>query len=251
MRVVELARREFRGVVAALAFLTRLPVGRAIRLDEADVARAAPAFPLVGGAIGAAAASCGVLLVGHVATMVAAALALIVAVGLTGGLHLDGLADSADAIGARSRDHALAIMRDPRVGSYGLAAVVLALLVEAGALGALITARRVADVAVAFALSRAVAPVIAAALPYARPGSGLARSLVGGLRRAAAGALVAIALAAVLAPHHGWWLIVAAGACAIASAAFSSRRFGGITGDTLGASIVLTEAICLIVASAR
>src|SRR3954453_18103031 len=165
MQIVDLAARELRGAVAALAFLTSVPVGRAIRIEDGDVARAAPAFPLVGGAIGAAAAWCGVFLVRHIPTAAASAVALIVAVGLTGGLHLDGLADTADAIGGRSRDDALAIMRDPRVGSYGLAAVVLALLVEAGALGALITGRRIADVAVAFGLSRAVAPVIAASLP--------------------------------------------------------------------------------------
>src|SRR5437763_7667840 len=228
MQAVDAAVRELRGAVAAIAFLTRVPVGRAIRLDDADVARAAPAFPLVGGAIGAAAAGCGVLLVGHVATAVASALALVVAVGLTGGMHLDGLADTADALGGRSRDEALAIMRDPRVGSYGLAAVVLALLVEAGAIAALITARRVAEVAVAFGLSRAVAPLIAAALPYARPGSGLARSLVvGGARRAAVGAVVGMALSAALAPRHGWWLLIAAGTCAVGPAAFSLRRFGG------------------------
>src|SRR5947208_15228550 len=98
MQAVDAAVRELRGAVAAVAFLTRVPVGRAIRIDDADVARAAPALLLVGGAIGAASARCGVLLFGHVATAVASPPALVVAVGLTGGLVLAFLACADDSI---------------------------------------------------------------------------------------------------------------------------------------------------------
>src|SRR4051794_41532799 len=116
MQIVDLAARELRGAVAALAFLTSVPVGRAIRIEDGDVARAAPAFPLVGGAIGAAAAWCGVLLVRHIPTAAASAVALIVAVGLTGGVHPDGPADTADATRGRPRGEGLPLIARPRPG---------------------------------------------------------------------------------------------------------------------------------------
>jgi adenosylcobinamide-GDP ribazoletransferase len=250
MRVADLARREVRGWAAAVAFLTRIPVGRVVVLDAPDLARGVVAFPIVGALIGAAAVGAGSVLSDHVPPTVAGVLALTVAVALTGALHLDGLADTADAIGGSSPDAALAIMRDPRVGSFGVAAVAVLLLIEANALAVLVAEQRIAPVVASFALARAVGPLIAAALPYARPGPGLARSVAGRVRALAAasvGVVVVFALATQRAPA----LTACAAVCAVAVAAFSRRRFGGATGDTLGAAVAVTEAACLVVACTR
>jgi adenosylcobinamide-GDP ribazoletransferase len=152
----------------------------------------------------------------------------------------------------RFRSSVLAIMRDSRVGAYRVASVKLILIVEAGALAAVAAAHRIAEIAVAFALSRAVAPAIAASLPYARPGAGVARALAsGGRLRALFAALVAVSLVVLLDARRGWALLACAAGCGLAGGVFFRRRFGGMTGDTLGAAIAVTEALCLVVSSAR
>src|SRR5581483_6204617 len=121
--------RAARAALAAVAFLTRVPVGRVVELDGADVARGAALFPLVG------ATAFGLARV--VPSLAAAGIALAVGALLTGALHLDGLADTADSLGAHTRERALEIMRDHAIGAYGAAAVALDLLVKAAALAAL------------------------------------------------------------------------------------------------------------------
>jgi adenosylcobinamide-GDP ribazoletransferase len=239
--------RELRGAAAAIAFLTRIPIGRAVALDAADLARGVVAFPLVGAGIGALTGVAAVQLVDHLPATVAGALALAVPVLLTGALHLDGLADSADALGASTRERALTIMRDSRVGSYGAVAVALVLLIEASALA---STESVAAVAAAFCLSRTIAPPLAALLPYARTGGGLGRAVA---HRGRAVVTVAVGAATVIAvdPPHAAALAAGAALTALACAAVAARRFGGITGDALGASIVVTEVACLVVAQTR
>src|SRR6266550_1910501 len=131
-----------RAAVAAVAFLTRLPVGRLVPLDGDDVARGAVLFPVVGAGIGAAVGGTAAGLVRVLPPLAAAGIALAVGALLTGALHLDGLADTADALGGRSTEHALQIMRDHAIGAYGTVALVLDLLVKAVALAALADAGR-------------------------------------------------------------------------------------------------------------
>src|SRR5678815_1688706 len=118
-------------LVAAFAFLTRLPVWRGPLRDE-DLGRSVSFFPLVGlvlglGVTGLAAAVQGHLPPGLIAVLLA---------GLTGGLHLDGVADVFDALGGGRRDRArmLEIMRDSRIGAHGAAALILLLLAKVAAL---------------------------------------------------------------------------------------------------------------------
>src|SRR4051794_26047351 len=94
-----------RAAAAAVTFLTRVPLARTWALDGAGVARGAFLFPLVGAGVGAAAG--GPALLAHLALspLVAAALGVAVAVALTGAMHVDALADTADAAGARTREH--------------------------------------------------------------------------------------------------------------------------------------------------
>src|SRR6266536_628958 len=122
-----------RAALAAVSFLTRVPVGRVVSFDGADVASGAALFPVVGGLIGAAAG--GVVVLTHLALspFLAAALGVAAATVLSGALHLDALADTADAIAGGSRERRLEIMRDSRIGSFGAAALALDLLVKVAA----------------------------------------------------------------------------------------------------------------------
>ena len=238
-----------RAAAAAVTFLTRIPLGRRIPVDASDVARGAVLFPVVGAGIGVVAGLTAAGLAGPLPPLVAGGLAVALALVLTGALHLDALADTADALGAGSRERALEIMRDPRTGSFGVAAVVVALLVEAAAVGALADAGdAVSGFTVAGAASRAVAGPLAIALPYARAEGGTGSVLSGRISVASSGAACALALLiAVL--LLGWDGLVVAGvaaAVAVVCGIGSRQWLGGVTGDTLGATVQVAEIAVLV-----
>jgi adenosylcobinamide-GDP ribazoletransferase len=242
-------RGELRAATAAVAFLTRIPVGRWVDLDGADVARAGPAFPLVGAGIGAVVGGIAAALAGPLSAPLAVALALSAGALLTGALHLDALADTADALGAPSRERALEIMRDSVVGAYGAVAIVLDLLIKAAALAALADDGHALTFAVAAgALSRSIPVGLAAALPNARPGESVATSLTGAVRgRAVAAAIVAFAVAALVAGLDGLLAAASAAVLAVLMGLGFRRWLGGVTGDALGAGVELGEAAVLVV----
>lgn len=216
--------------------------------DGSDVARGAPFYPLVGAGIGALVGVTAAALADPLTPLLAAALALFVGAVVTGALHLDALADCADALGA-TPERALAIMRDHAVGAFGASALVLDQLVKAAALAALASERRViAATVTAAALARAAPVLIAAALPYVRA-SGTASALLSiGRRRAIAAAPIAALLAVAVFGKNG--LILAASALAVMAVIglFARRWLGGITGDVLGATVELVETAVLVVA---
>jgi adenosylcobinamide-GDP ribazoletransferase len=235
---------------AAVTFLTRIPLGR-LRLEGGDVARGAVFFPLVGSGVGALVGLVAESLDGVLGAFLAAVVAVAFEAVLTGAIHLDALADSVDGLGADTRERALEVMRDPSVGAFGALALVLDLLLKAGAFSVLVSGgNAVVGLLGAFALGRA-APLALAWLPYARPGSGSGRTLTdappwlraGGL--AVAGALATAAF--------GWDALVVAGA-ALASVLLvgttAKRTFGGVTGDVLGAGVEVTTIGALLAAVA-
>jgi adenosylcobinamide-GDP ribazoletransferase len=239
-----------RTAVAAVSFLTRVPVGRTMSIDAADVARSTILFPLVGAGIGAAAGGVAVLLHPALPAFLAAAIAVGAAVLLTGAMHLDALADTFDAAGASSRERALEIMRDPRLGTFGAAAVVFDSLIKVGAVAVLLDrGGALAALVAAGALSRAAGAPLAAVLPYPRaeggPGSVLT-GRVGGVA-ASATALVGAAGAVAVAGVSG---AIAAGAVAIVAAGAGlvfAGWLGGATGDSLGATTEIAETLALVV----
>jgi adenosylcobinamide-GDP ribazoletransferase len=252
MRLVSRPWAELRAPAAALTFLTCIPLGRWIVLDGDDVARAGPTFPLVGAALGAALGGIAVALARPLSPLLAVGIALAAGAALTGALHLDGLADTADALGARSRDRALEIMRDHSLGAYGTVAIVLDFLVKAGALAVLTQTQHVLRFAVvAGSLSRAI-PVLLATLPYARAGGeGAAASFTqGGRLRALVAVAVAVAIAAGAAGVDGLLVAACAALVAVLLGFAFTRWLGGVTGDTLGAAVEISEATVLVVAVA-
>jgi adenosylcobinamide-GDP ribazoletransferase len=242
-----------RGVAGAIAFLTRVPVETWVTLDARDVARGSVFFPLVGAAIGAATGLAAVGAAEVLPQLLAAAIAVALAAALTGAIHVDALADLADSLGARTREHALEIMRDPSIGAFGALALVLDLLLYVGALAALLADDGLLPLVVAaFALGRAAPLVIGWVLPYARPGVGSGRALTDEPRgwERVAGLLFAAAVAFPLAGLCGFALLAGAVAGAALVAFVAWRRLGGATGDVLGAGIEVATAGALLAAVA-
>jgi adenosylcobinamide-GDP ribazoletransferase len=242
-----------RAVAGAVTFLTRVPIGRSLVVDGTDVARGATLFPVVGAGVGALSGGVALALHNQVPDLVAAALAIAVAAVATGAMHLDALADTADAAGASERSQALAIMRDPRIGSFGATALLLDLLIKVAAVAALLQGgHALAGLVAAGALSRAASLPLAAVLPYPRVEGGPGSVLSG--RTSRVGACVAVALAAAIALavwwSAGYWLVLTAGAVALALGLIYRRWLGGATGDCLGAATELCETAVLVVATA-
>jgi cobalamin 5'-phosphate synthase/cobalamin synthase len=242
-----------RAAAGAVSFLTRVPIGRVVVADAADVARGAVAFPLVGVGVGAVTGGAAIALHEVVPPLVAAAIAVAAATVLTGAMHLDALADTADATGASTRVEALAIMRDSRIGSFGAVAVALDVLVKVACIGALLGhGHALAGLVAAGALSRAASPPLAALLPYPRAEGGPGSVLSGRTSRAAAAAAVALGVATALLvwPEAGYWLAAAAFVVTGLLGLTYRRWLGGATGDCLGAATELCETAVLVVAVA-
>jgi adenosylcobinamide-GDP ribazoletransferase len=238
---------ELRGFLGAVAFLTRIPVG--VRLDAADVSRGGALFPLVGAGIGAVVGALADSLAGSLTAPLAAVVGLGAGAILTGALHLDALADTADALGAGSRERALEIMRDHSIGAYGTVALVLDLGAKFAALSALAGRGDALRFAVcAAAASRAAPVLLSAALPYARPGEGVGRALgAAGWGRGLVAAAIAAAFCVGL---GGASLLAAAAGVLLAGGVLSQRWLGGVTGDVLGAVAEVAELAALVVAVA-
>jgi adenosylcobinamide-GDP ribazoletransferase len=242
-----------RTAAGAVSFLTRVPVGRVVDVTAVDVARAVVLFPVVGAAVGALSGLVAAGLEGHVPALVAGGLAVAVAAVVTGAMHLDALADTADALGATSRTEALEIMRDSRIGSFGAIALVLDLVVKVACAAALLDGGHVlAGFVAAGALSRAASPPLAALLPYPRVEGGPGSVLSGRTSRLTAAVAVAVGTALALAVSWGggYWLVLAAVCVTVVAGLFYRRWLGGATGDCLGAATELCETTVLVVATA-
>jgi adenosylcobinamide-GDP ribazoletransferase len=242
-----------RAAVAAVTFLTRVPIGRTLDVGGEDVARGAVAFPVVGAGVGALTGATAVLLHPHVPALVAAGVAVAVAAVVTGAMHVDALADTADGFGCRTREAALAAMRDSRLGTFGVTAVVVDLLVKTAAIaGLLASGGTLRALVAAGALSRAASPPLALALPYAGGTAGPGSVLSGrvGAVAVSVGAVIGLGIALAVAGTTGLALAAAVAVTAVCLAFVFRRRLGGVTGDCLGAVTELGETVALVVAVA-
>jgi len=244
----------WRPFLIAVRFLTRLPLPDPGTASSLDLGRAALFFPLVGLGIGAIiwGLSQLAMVAGAPASGLAAALVLLAWVWLTGGLHLDGLADTADAWmgGLGSRDRILEIMQDPRSGPFGVMALVLVLLCKWTALSALLAAG--ATLGLIFwipVLARAQLLLLVLTTPCARP-TGLGAELRTHMPRTWAWTWLAVALLAsvMFLGAQGLGPVAAAGLLFLWLRRSLLARLGGFSGDTAGALVELSETLMLVVA---
>lgn len=231
-------------LLSATALLSRLPLPN----HTPSGAASAWAWPLVGALLGALAAVVASLCLsvgltpGVTAAATLAALAL-----LTGALHEDGLADTADGLfGGWTKQRRLEIMKDSRIGSYGVLALLLVTLARWSALATIIGfGDHWSALIAAGALSRAPMALIMALLPNAR-GSGLAHATgTPAVTVAGIGAGVALAIALILTGGTALAMLALTAAASAALALSAQRRIGGQTGDILGAAQQVSDAACL------
>lgn len=233
-------------VLRALAFLT--VVGRGAGPDG----RTLRWFPLAGAAIGAVVGGAWWAADRAFDPLLAAAVVVAVDLSVTGLLHVDGLADSADGLLApMERDRRLAVMADPTAGAFAVAVVGIVLLVRTTAFAA--QAVEVGLVVGLWCASRSAMALVALTRPYVRPG-GLAAPFLGD-RPAVPLALAGIVTGTALATVTAGWSGLAAGLGLVAGVAavvvLAHRRIGGFTGDVLGALGVVGETVALVAAAAR
>lgn len=251
------AREGLRFAVGTLTIL-RVGIGR---VDQATAGAAMLWAPAVGAGLGAAGGA--LAWIAHelgASSFVAAGLAIAALAALTRGLHLDGLADTADGLGSgRPPAEALAVMRASDIGPFGVATLVLTLLLQVGALaGTAYDARVVAVAAIAGAAGRLPLPwACQQGVPAARP-EGLGALVAGSVSPAAAISVIATTLMATaglaaVTPVDVGRAVVAVAAGFLASLALLHRcrtRLGGITGDVLGALVEVSATVALVVLAA-
>lgn len=245
---------------AAVSMFTIGPAGGPAQVDRVLAGRLVLWLPAIGGLLGvvAAAAMLAIEATGHgiARRLLAATVALAILGVLTGGLHLDGLADTADGLGSRKpKDQALDVMRRSDVGPMGVSALVFVLLIDLFALAALPAWRAGAVALIAAAITGRAAVVLTTGLPPARA-EGFGALIAGSARRRTQMAAVLPPLAAVLAAATAvggpalMWRAVAAIVAGVAAAALlaltARRRLGGTTGDVFGAMIEIATAAVLL-----
>ena len=241
-------------LAAAIAFYTRLPLRPSGPIDGAAVARASWCAPLVGVLIGALA---GLAYWAawrlNLPPFVCATLAVGAGMLLTGGLHEDGLADTADGLGGETRERALEIMRDGRIGVYGTCALVICLALRIGAIYDLPRAAVVAWALVgAHAAARAVLPAFMRLVPPARTDGLSATAGAPSRERAAAAAVIGFVLLWIaLGFKNALIALMLVLIGALVTAWVARRKIGGQTGDVLGAVEQVSETLVLLVTAAR
>ncbi len=235
------------GVLGAAQFLTRVP----IRLRAApDLARSVPWFPVVGALIGTVVGGAAAGLMELVPPLVAAAVAILAGVLLTGAFHEDGLADMTDAMGGWTPEQRRAILKDSRHGSYGVAAMCGTIVIRVACVASLGPAAAFAALVAAHTLGRGAAVGVmglAGPVPHRGLGAEYARGVSPGT--AATGVITSLVVAAVA---TGWWVgpfALGAAVGAFAITVVARRAFEGVSGDVLGAVEQVGECVVLVVAT--
>lgn len=255
----------WRETLTAAAFLTRLPVFRhagpeteeddagEVIAPEGDLAAASRTFPLVGLAVGLLGAVVFVLAKWlGLGAIVAAVFAVAAVIIVTGGLHEDGLADTAEGlIAGRDREAKLAIMRDTRMGGLAVLALVFSVLLRVGALAGIAGTFTAAGAFVAAAsFSRAVLPAIMAWFEPARlQGLAVTAGKPSKDRVVVSILIGALVVLVFMGPVEGLFALALGAAAAAAAAAVAQRQVGGYTGDILGAIQQSSEIAVLLAAA--
>lgn len=230
--------------LAALRFLTVIPLPG--QTSESDFEKAPIWFAPAGLAMGLVVLIAGLFFEAMFPPALSSALLVALLIAVSGGLHMDGLADTADGfLSARPPERMLEIMRDSRVGTMGVLAVVLTVAIKVAALMSMPGQERLAAVFLMPVAGRAAILVLMRGLPYARPDGGLGdlfNKRTDNIGRGLAAGAAVLAASALLAFGAGGLLVaLAAGLAAALFARYCLAKIGGYTGDTLGAACELAE----------
>ena len=234
-----------KGCAAAFRFLTIIPLPTSFGSKEEDLSRAAFFFPVVGLFLGVVAAGAAWIFWLFVPPLAAAVLLTFLLLAFSGGLHLDGLADTADGFfSARDRTRTLEIMRDSRTGVMGVGAVVLIVLLKVSSLAPLQPADAIRAGLLAPCVGRCAILVMMYLLPYVRRGRGLGTLFYG---RGAGwpalfGMIIVLGIGAFL---KALVPAVTALTAVLLFSFYCRRKIGGATGDTLGAACEIGEAVAM------
>ena len=251
MRGVSGLTRGVRGLIVAARYLTIAPLPGRVDASAEALGRSAAWFPVVGLGIGVAVAAVEQVSARLFPPLLAALLTVTAWKLLTGGLHLDGLADCLDGLAGRDPQHRLAIMRDSRIGAFGAIGLILFLFLEIVAVAEMAGSLRWRAVVVAPAVARAVPVLLARLFPPARS-EGHGAGFQAGVSPAAVPVALAVALGAALAclGAMGAVALAAAALVAVGVARLLAGRLGGVSGDVLGAAVEVSELTVLLVVTA-
>ncbi len=239
-----------RTFLLAWHFLTAIPLNRRHHDPEpGELARSMIWYPLIGLILGGLLAASDVVLSLILPLHVVNVVLIVILVALTRGLHQDGLADTLDGLaGGRTPAKRLAIMRDPRIGAIGATGLFLALGLRYAGLQAL-PSERLTMLLCMPAVGRWAMVIGSFSAPYARAEGGLAQEFIRHLSFSSvlvATILLAGALLGLLGPLGAAVVLCSGGVAARTMTAVSVRWFGGITGDTLGATNEIVEIVWLL-----
>ncbi len=232
----------------ALTFLTKVPWPRRPLAASGDLARFLFWFPWVGALLGLIFLGAWLGLSRVLPLPAAAGLLLGLSVWITGGLHLDGLADTLDGLGGgRTPEERLGVMKDSRVGAFGVMSLVVVLLLKFACFLAAGQKGWGAEFILYPIVSRWGMVFLAYLSPYARPEGGLGQAMTAVSRRTAAGAgLSALGLAVLLLRVEGLLLWAGAGILIWLLSWYFRKTLGGVTGDVLGAANEVVEVAVLL-----
>lgn len=244
--------REFAALLVAFQFLTRFPMPSPGVVSADTTGRSLLYYPIVGLALGAVLTGLNTLLA-DTPGLLRAVIVLAAWTALTGALHLDGLADSADAWvgGIGDRKRTLAIMKDTHCGPAAVVALIVVLFLKTGALHEITMNDWMALIAIPV-LARSAILLLFLTTPYIRPG-GLGSVLSTRLRRVPTAVVLTIVatVTTYFVGETGLWIIAATAITLVTLRATMQRRIGGTTGDTAGALIELCEVAMLLTLALR
>lgn len=231
----------------ALSFLTIFPGGIKGEVDEKVFGASIKYFPVVGALLGLILAGIHLLVSTRMSQPAASVIVVISLIILTRALHIDALADTFDGLlGGRDKEHMLAIMKDSRVGSFGVATIAATFALKFSLLAAIPAALTTGSLIAFPVLGRWAAAIAASTQPSARPGGGLGSLFAEQARpwEPVLSSIIAFAIVGITLwtrPAAALLAVGTAGAFLVIYVFLIKRKIEGMTGDTLGALIELTE----------
>jgi adenosylcobinamide-GDP ribazoletransferase len=238
-----------KGFVTALQFLTVIRVSRSHDMADAHVGRSMAWFPIVGLVIGLILAGVRFLLIVILPPSIVDVLVIVTLVIVTGALHLDGFADTVDGLaGGGERERILAIMKDSRIGSFAVAGLTLLLLVKVFALVNVPMEVKMRTLIVTPLLGRWSTVLLASSFSYARSeqGTGEVFTRYAGKRETVIATVITFFAVTALFGVPGIVIVATSVVLTLLFGLYFRRRIGGVTGDIMGASCELTEALVLV-----